>query len=39
MEKSVSVFIFVENEAGTVGKEKDMGKMTGNCTDTKAAIG
>jgi len=38
MEKSVPAFIFVENEVSTVRKEKDMGKMTDNCTDTKAAI-
>jgi len=30
--------IFLENKVGTVRKEKDMGKMTDNCTDTKASI-
>jgi len=38
MEKSVCAFIFLENKVGTVRKEKDMGKMTDNCTDTKASI-
>lgn len=38
MEKSVPAFIFAENKTGAVGKENNMGKMTDNCTDTKAAI-
>lgn len=38
MEKSVPAFIFIENKTGTVRKENDMGKMTDNCTDIKAAI-
>jgi len=36
--RNLYLSLFFENKVSIVRKEKDMGKMTDNCTDTKASI-